>query len=75
MEDTIILLPDEYIIGVDIRTKVNAIVVILMDVHCPKRTAFMQMAGRAFRSKYFPMCHVFTASGYNTEKSIEDKIA
>ena len=34
----------------------------------------MQMAGRAFRSKYFPTCHVFAASGYFTESAIEEKI-
>ena len=74
MEDTILLLAPEFIIGIDIRTKKHAIVVILIEDDVPTRTAFMQMAGRAFRSKYFPTCHVFTASGKSTESAIEEKI-
>ena len=41
MKTTIILLPDDYIIGVDIRTQVHAMVIILMETDIPTRTAFM----------------------------------
>ena len=41
MKTTIILLPDDYIVGVDIRTLVHAMVIILMETEIPKRTAFM----------------------------------
>ena len=41
MKTTIILLPDDYIIGVDIRTQVHAMVIILMEANIPTRTAFM----------------------------------
>ena len=41
MKTTIILLPDDYIVGVDIRTQVHAMVIILMETEIPKRTAFM----------------------------------
>ena len=40
MRTTIILLPDDYIVGVDIRTQVHAMVIILIETDIPKRTAF-----------------------------------
>ena len=40
MRTTIILLPDDYIVGVDIRTAVHAMVIILIETDIPNRTAF-----------------------------------
>ena len=74
MKDEIILLYDGHVIGVDIRTEVPLRVVIVCKTTLPTQTNFKQMAGRAFRSKYFPKCHVFTTTGVDTEDQVCMKI-